>query len=337
VRSQPADLPSERLTEALAAGWRLGAGSLEYLPRGAGSHHWKLISEDGLLRFVTVDDLDSKSWLTGGRDGVFDGLRRALMTAAALRDRAGLEFVVAPTADIDGEIVRRLDDRYAVSVFPFLTGQSYSFGAHDDPWLRGRAVEMVAALHQSTATVLKVAGRHVPDFGGRDDLEGFLADPGRPWDGGPFAGLAHAVVAPRAAELTRLVAGFDDLVTVTVPARAEPVITHGEPHPGNLMSADGRVLLIDWDTAALGPPERDMCVIAGSGTEDLERYRKLTGRELDPSVLMLYRLRWYLDDVASAVSMFRSPHRDTADTRAWRDSLAPQLEGLSSWLDQLSP
>jgi len=225
-----------------------------------------------------------------------------------------------------------------VSVFPFLAGRSYSFGAHDDPWLRGVTLEMIAALHQATPAVRDVATRHLPGFGGRDDLEGFLADPGRRWDGGPFSESARAVVAPRAAELAELVAGFDDLVAVTAPARANPVITHGEPHPGNLMSVDGRVLLIDWDTAALGPPERDMSLLAdGSDTGDLDRYRTLTGRELDLEVLTLYRLRWYLDDVASAVSMFRKPHRDTADTRSWRDSLGPQLELLSSWLARLGP
>lgn len=308
---------------------------MDYLPEGAGSHHWRLTSEDGELHFVTVDDLDAKSWLTGGRDAVFDGLRRALITAAVLRGQAGLEFVVAPVAGSDGELVRRLDDRYAVSVFPFLAGRSHSFGGHDDPWLRGMALEMIAALHLSTPAVRDVAPVHALGFGGRDDLEAFLAEPRRPWVGGPFAESAHAVVERRAGELAQLAAGFDHLVSATAAARADQVITHGEPHPGNLMSVGGRVLLIDWDTAGLGPPERDMSVIAAPGTDDLDRYSKLTGRELDPSVLVLYQLRWYLDDIASAVGMFRNPHRDTADTRRWRDSLEPQLEPLSGWLDRL--
>lgn len=307
---------------------------MDYLPEGGGSHHWQLTSEEGGLHFVTVDDLDDKPWLPGGPDSVFGGLRRALTTAAVLRE-AGLDFAVAPIPDSDGELVRRLDDRYAVSVFPFVTGRSYSFGTHDDPWLRGRALEIIAELHQATEVVRDVAGRHVPDFGYRDDLGGFLADPDRPWDGGPFSGSAHAVLAARAPDLARLVEGFDRLVAVTAPARADPVITHGEPHPGNLMLADGKVLLIDWDTSALGPPERDMSLIAGSGAAEIDRYCQLSGRELDPAGLTLYRLRWYLDDIASAVSMFRNRHRDTADTRRWRDSLRPQLAKLPGWLDRL--
>jgi len=332
VRSAPGDLETGSLLAAVAEGWGLDPTTIEYLPKGAGSHHWRLASAKGGLHFVTVDNLDAKPWLGDRRDAVFDGLGHALGTAAALREEAGLEFVVAPIAGRGGEPVRRLDDRYAVSVFPFLAGRSYPFGAHDDPWLRAEAVEMIAALHRSALAGLDIAVSQVPGVGDRAELERFLADPGRTWDGGPFAESARNILAARAAELARLVSGFDRLVDATAPARAHAVITHGEPHPGNLMSVDGRVVLIDWDTVALGPPERDMWLIAGSD-EDLRRYQELTGRALDPAVVMLYRLRWYLDDIASAVAMFCNPHRDTADTRLFRDLLPANLAELSRWLE----
>jgi hypothetical protein len=47
-------------------------------------------------------------------------------------------------------------------------------------------------------------------------------------------------------------------------------------------------------------------------------------------------LRWYLDDLASAIRLFRNGHRDTADTRLWWEGLAPRLERLPRWLDLLS-
>ena len=42
------------------------------------------------------------------------------------------------------------------------------------------------------------------------------------------------------------------------------------------------------------------------------------------------------DDLSSAVQIFRNPHRDTPDTRRWRQALAPELEQLPRWLDLLS-
>ena len=89
--------------------------------------------------------------------------------------------------------------------------------------------------------------------------------------------------------------------------RANLVITHGEPHPANLMLAAGRLVLIDWDTAALAPPERDVSLIATTSGEGTDRYQQAAGRNLDPAVMTLYRVRWYLDDLASAIRLFRRP------------------------------
>jgi spectinomycin phosphotransferase len=139
----------------------------------------------------------------------------------------------------------------------------------------------------------------------------------------------------RTADLAQLATGFDRLADVTIPARADLVVTHGEPHPANLMSVGGRLMLIDWDAAALAPPERDVSLIATTGNEGADRYRRATGRQLDPAVITLYRVRWYLDDLATAIRLFRNRHRDTPDTwRRW-DGLAPGLEQLPEWLDLL--
>jgi spectinomycin phosphotransferase len=330
------DLVPERLGRALAEGWRLHAASMEYVPEGGGSHHWKLTGDDRLCHFVTVDDLDNKDWLGDTRKAVFKGLGRALDTAAALRHEVGLPFVVAPIAARDGELLRRLDDRYTVSVFPFLAGRSYPFGPYTDARLRGLALDMIAALHQSTPAVRGRAPHHVPRFAGRGDLDAFLRDPDRPWDGGPFSEPARRLLVTRTADLAQLAGGFDRLAGIAAPARADRVITHGEPHPANLMSVDGRLVLIDWDTAALAPPERDVSLIATTSNEGIDRYQQATGRELDPAVITLYRLRWYLDDLASAIRLLRNRHRDTPDTRRWWHGLVPELEQLPGWLDLLA-
>jgi spectinomycin phosphotransferase len=330
------DLVPERLGRALAEGWRLHAASMEYVPEGGGSHHWKLTGDDRLRHFVTVDDLDNKDWLGDTREAAFKGVGRALDTAAALRHEVGLPFVVAPSAARDGELLHRLDDRYTVSVFPFLAGRSYPFGPYTDARLRGLALDMIAALHQSTPAVRGRAPHHVPRFAGRSDLDAFLRDPDRPWDGGPFSEPARRLLVTRTADLAQLAGGFDRLADITAPARADRVITHGEPHPANLMSVDGRLVLIDWDTAALALPERDVSLIATTSNEGIDRYQQATGRELDPAVITLYRLRWYLDDLASAIRLFRNRHRDTPDTRRWWHGLVPELEQLPGWLDLLA-
>jgi spectinomycin phosphotransferase len=324
------------LLTALAQGWRLGVASMEYVPEGGGSYHWKVTDDTGQPHFVTLDDLDDKDWLGDTRPAVLEGLSRALSTAAALRYQVGLEFVVAPVAACEGGYLRRLDGRYTVSVFPFLAGQSFPFGPYTDARLRLLALDLIAALHRATPAVQGRAPQHVPRFAGRDDLNAFLLEPDRLWDSGPFAEAARDLLLTRTGDLARLATEFDLLADRTAPARAEPVITHGEPHPGNLRLVDGSLVLIDWDTVALAPAERDLSLITMPGHEDADRYQEATGRQLDPAVITLYRLRWYLDDLGSAIRLFRNPHRDTLDTRRWRDGLAPLLARLPQWLDRLS-
>ena len=54
------------------------------------------------------------------------------------------------------------------------------------------------------------------------------------------------------------------------------------------MSVGGRLVLIDWDTAALAPPARDVSLIATTGSQDTDRYHEATGRQLDPAVITFY-------------------------------------------------
>jgi spectinomycin phosphotransferase len=337
VRSIPAGLVPQRLRQVLADGWQIRAASLEYVPEGGGGYHWKLTEEGGQPSFVTVDDLDDKDWMGQTRPAVLEGLGRALSTAAALRHVAGLDFVVAPVAPLAArggdDLLRRLDDRFTVSVFPYLAGRSHPFGPYCDERLRDEALDMIAALHRSTPAVRDRAPRHVPSFTGRGDLDAFLLDPGVPWDGGPFSDPARDLLVPHTADVAELIRGFEHLVDLTAGARAHEVITHGEPHPANLMTVDGRLHLIDWDTTALAAPERDLSLIVTPRGDGVDRYQKATGREVEPAVITLYQVRWYLDDLASAIRLFRNRHRDTADTRRWWQGLAPRLTQLHRWLD----
>ncbi|HUP86521.1 MAG TPA: hypothetical protein VM143_12705 [Acidimicrobiales bacterium] len=128
MNSEPAGFNREALVSALES-WDLEIDEIRYLPVGAGSHHYRMIDVEGGRWFVTVDELIVKlfgmmgptyeSWLEVDLDAGFDVLDRAFRTALALR-RAGLEFVHAPIARADGEVLIRLED-YAVSVFPSST------------------------------------------------------------------------------------------------------------------------------------------------------------------------------------------------------------------------
>ncbi len=309
---------------------------MSYVPEGGGSHHWKVTDASGGVIFVRVDDLDDKDWLGDTRDVVFERLGRALATAGALRTNAELSFVVAPSPANDGSLVRRLTSRYAISVYSYLAGVSYPFGLYTEHAVRSAAMEMVTAVHSATPIVGHLAPPHVPRIGRRDHLDAFLRDPDQPWNGGPFGGPAHDLLAPHAATLAEVVRAYDDLVEATSDARSATVVTHGEPHPANVMLVSGALVLIDWDTVALAAPERDLWMVAREDDDLLGRYEAVTGHNVDPAIMTLYALRWYLDDIASAVQLFASSHQLTADTQHWSADLASRVGSLGSWRQVLA-
>lgn len=318
MRTAPEDLDERDLAGRLAYGWGVRLVRAEYVPIGGGSHHWRVEDDGGGRHWVTVDDLDRKPFLGASREASFDGLRRALETAGALR-RSGLEFVVAPVPSSGGEVVLRLGARYAVALYPFLEGRAFQFGELLPAAEHGEVGGMLARLHRATPAVIGVARPAGPLLPERDGLEQALGDLGSAWAGGPFSEAARALLVRHGPGIRRLLAAFDRLVDEVTARSPDPVLTHGEPHPGNLIGAGGRLHLVDWDTAALAPPERDLWLLDGGSGEGLLRYAEASRRQPSRAALRLYRLRWQLDDIAVFLKVLRSSHRRTADTEhAWR-------------------
>lgn len=325
VKDRPEGIDEHGLRHALG-GWGIDAVSLAYAPVGFGDHHWTAVDAGGRRWFVTVADLAHKSHCGDGPEAAFHGLRRAMDTAWTLRDQEELDFVVAPLRTAGGDTVRRLGASHALSVFPFMDGAPGGFGQTLTPQERGMVVDMLAALHRSAPPASAPLLR--PDLSVRSRLEKALDELGRPWEGGPFAEPARALLSGCASGFRRRLEEFDRRVAEVGRRCEDPVVTHGEPHPGNLLHPEGRCLLVDWDTVGLAVPERDLWMVA-TEPDDLARYIDAGGRRPDPSALALYRLRWDLEDVALFVDWFRGPHGRTADAEESWEGLAGTLERLT--------
>jgi spectinomycin phosphotransferase len=248
----------------------------------------------------------------------------------ALRE-AGLEFAMAPVPTRDGRPLARLDDQRATTLFPYLEGTAGTFSGSLPQRERLALIEMLARLHGATA----VLGAAAPV---RDlvpaSLPGLLAalrDVGRPWAGGPYSEPAREFLGQHAAGVAAGLARFGDLARQAA-ASGPPVITHGEPHPGNVVRSGNRMLLIDWDTMGVALPERDLWHVAGQGSPEAAMYSELTGRVVSDAALTAYQLRWQLDDLGLNLALFRSPHADDANTATmWAD-----LPGLADDITRLA-
>ena len=304
--SPPSGLPEAALVSVLRHRWGMAVASVAYRPVGWGSHHWDVADAAGRRWFVTVDELAGKR-LSEGEPLVagFGRLRASLAAARDLRD-CGRTFVVAPVPARDGEPVVRAGDGFAVAVYPFIEGQSFEWGEFSSSAHRLGVLGMVTAVHTAPAG----ARRHVraDDFvvPRRDELEAACDPAGDVADCGPYAHAVSLAVRQNAAPIRRLLDRYDRLVMQARATLARMVLTHGELHPGNTMlTADGSWLLIDWDTALVAPPERDLWHLDPGDWTVLDAYASATGVSPKPLLLDLYRLRWDIADLALDVSRFR--------------------------------
>lgn len=314
MRSRPVDVADGQLIAAVARGWGRHLDELEYVAVGGGSHHWR-----GGDLWITVDDLDAKPFLGATRAHAFEGLRTALEVAHLLRHTSGLEFVVPPERSRNGHVLVPIGQHYAVAVYPFLEGWSFRFGEPLPVAQRHALLEVLSRLHQATGSVAITAREAAVELGERATLERALAEVRQPWGGGPYSEAARQAMLAHQSDVEYLVEAFDKLANQVRQHARRMVITHGEPHPANVMqSTDGKLLLLDWDTVGLAPPERDLWW--------LEADAHAAGRAMDEAAMRLYRLRWQLDDLAYALSRLRAAHSDDIEAQLSSTTLARSVE-----------
>jgi len=336
VRTRPSEPTDDELLAAVEHHWSIRGSTLTHQPVGFGSHHWTVDAVDGTRWWVTVDDLANHvATEAESHDDGFARLEAAIATAADLA-ASGFDHVVAPRRSDDGALLVRLSQGQAVAVQPFVEGRTLDFGAVVDDDLLAAVVDVLAALHRTPRTSVPTARVDGVDIDNREELGRAGPAPSAPAidEVGPYA----APVAELVAEHRGVLDAATDRLDALFEGSDRPdrlVVTHGEPHPGNVIDDGRRLLLVDWDTVRLGPPERDLfTLVAGDAyrlpadssaaartrrrDELMARYEAATGIEIDPSLLDGYALRWDLADAAVYLHQFRRPHTGTADDdQAW--------------------
>jgi spectinomycin phosphotransferase/16S rRNA (guanine(1405)-N(7))-methyltransferase len=114
---------------------------------------------------------------------------------------------------------------------------------------------------------------------------------------------------------------YDRLARVTSASTESWCLTHGEPGGTNLVQDQrGAVFLVDWESARMAPPERDLAALYLSAG-DLERYQALAGGwPVRQDIVRLYQLWYALAETAVYLLQFRRPHVDDANLReSWRN------------------
>ncbi len=333
--ARPADLAEADVVDGMFDGWGLRVADVEYAPVGFGSYHWHVRS--GSARwFVSVDDLDARHRdRTQTRKDTYARLAAALTVARALRDE-GLTFVVAPEISLSGTVLQRLTDRYVAAVYPHVDGTPHLWGRYPRRRDRIAAVHLLADLHDIDPHRVGSGLRDDFSVPGHDELMTVLADPlSVSWGPGPFSDRTRDLLGEHDDALRAVVARYGDLQRHVEQRSPRLVITHGEPHYGNIIDTATGPVLIDWDTALVAPAERDLWSLAEEDPSVAGVYERRTGQVLDRVTMRMYRLWWDLCEISLFVADLHGPHEDNDDTATAWQKLSFYLDP-SRWAAELN-
>ena len=317
--------------EALRSAWGFGADQLVFQPVGFGSFHWLARSGQGDERFVTVDDLHERRRHPAETTQVsFERLRGAFEAAYALGTTAGLDFVVGPLPDRQGSVLWRLDDRYSLVVHPLIVGsQAGENGQFHSATERAEIAERLVELHRCS-DVASAAPREDGILPNRDRLLSALDRLGQAWDTGPYGEAARRLLEVHGAEIEILLRTYDRWADEVLSDPDRWVITHGEPGAANVLVTAGGPVLVDWESALIAPPERDLWDLAEGDPSVLGRYRA-SGARVQSRALSFYRLYYDLFEIGGYIGLFGSHHGEDADTNESWKNLSYFLRPVERW------
>ncbi|HUC25997.1 MAG TPA: phosphotransferase [Streptosporangiaceae bacterium] len=317
--TRPDDLTDGQIRAELSASWNFAAETLNYLPVGFGSHHWRATDAAGRQLFLTVHDLPQmlRSRLDTTQ-AAFDRLERAFACALSLCRDANLEFVIAPVPTISSKVVRRLADRYSLAACPYLSDCEPGYAGEFPPADRPAVMRLLTGLHQARPAVPPQQCDF--ELQNADGLKAAMGSTGEPWRTGPYGEQARVLLARHAAGVSALIAAYGELARKVRSRPERFVITHGEPGPWNVLKTPAGFVVVDWDFVQLAPPERDLWELAETDYSALTAYTEATGTAIDSGALALFRMWYDLSEIAGYIELFRGAHDDTKDAaESWKN------------------
>jgi spectinomycin phosphotransferase len=319
---EPSQLPAQRVAASVRLEWDLDVTHAEHLELGAGGWHWVIGDDAGTRWFATVVAVSTSE----------ERLERLTAYEAARGLAHQLSYVCAPVRTRDARIAVDIAPGLLLTLTPFLDGTAGS-GPFSDDLERTPVATVLGDLHCS------VRPRHLPVWRPRvgwragaraADLQQRLAS--TDWTGGPWSGPAARLVHDARPVVETCLKRFALLGAAVSGNAGRWVVTHGEPHTGNVMTTPDGIRLVDWDTVALAPRERDLreVLAEADGEDPWYAYLGAGGRPepLSPDTLELFDLQWHLGEIAELAVRLSLPHTDTADTARDFGDLEDELSSL---------
>ena len=287
-------LEDKRITDCIRAEYGISARSLEFLPLGADR-------DTAVYRIVANDE---KAFFLKLRRGEFC---QASVVVPNFLFSQGINEIIPSIPTQMGFPWANLPP-YTMILYPFVSGANgFEKELTDYQWIEfGAALKKVHTADYPDAII---AGIRHEDFSPywRDTLMRFLEQIQRETFEDPVAAEAADFLKSKMSETVNLVSRAERLAQRLIKSSPEFILCHGDIHAWNLLiTAQGAMYMVDWDTLIIAPKERDLMFIAGGlgGTsrtplqEETLFYQGYGQTGIDPFVLTYYRFERIVEDIA---------------------------------------
>ncbi len=289
------DLPHERIIACLQGEYGIPVAQLTFLPLGADVNTavYHVLTEDRRQLFLKLR--------SGDFDEVYVTLPRYLFDQ-------GIAQIIPPLKTRAGQLWTELDSSNVI-LYPYIEGRNgYESLLSERQWAEfGRALK---AIH--TTPCPSILASRIPQETysprWRQLVRGFLVRAGHETWRDPVAAEVTAPLWDRRAEIHALIERAERLARRLLAQSPEPVICHSDIHAGNiLISADGALYIVDWDTLTLAPKERDLMYVGGGlmgngytpAEEEALFYSGYGETQIDDIALAYYRYERIVQDIAA--------------------------------------
>jgi len=281
------DIADALILARLEAEFGLRAAEIIFLPLGAdlNTSVYRAVTQEGAAYFLKL------------RSGAFDEVTLAV---PRLLQEAGVEAIIAPLETRAGRLWGELDD-FKLFLYPFVEGKDgYEVSMSERQWeLFGAALKGV-----HSARVPLELSRRIPREAysayWRDRVRMFQAQAEEDAYEEPAARRLAEIMRSQRGEIARVVEKAGALAGLLLETPREMGLCHADIHPGNLLIGKNDGLhIVDWDTLAIAPKERDLMFAGAEGSRERELFMRGYGpAQVDRVALAYYHYARIVEDLA---------------------------------------
>jgi spectinomycin phosphotransferase len=288
------NLEDEKIIHCLKWAYGLPVTKIAFLPLGADLNTavYRATTHDKTPYFVKL------------RRGDFD--ETAVTVPQYLHDH-GLKQIVPALMTRTGQLWTELPP-FKVILYPFIEGKDgYERPLTDPQWLEfGTALKQFHTAVIPT-TITNSIKREAFSPRWRDTVKMFLARIKKETFTEPVAAATAVFLQSKQTELHDLVQRTEQLAQNLQANPPEFILCHADIHAWNLLITDeGTLYMVDWDTLIFAPKERDLMFVGGGlggngrtpQEEETLFYQGYGHTQINPIALAYYRYERIIEDIA---------------------------------------